>query len=888
MEVNKIVTVVLKKDDISPAEDAYQWNYGQILRIQGGNLPKAVEVHFSLSETSGTSVTRIGTTTDGVTEAPIPDNLLENNNCSQDYTIYAYIYLEDGTTGRTEYEIAIPVKARTKPEVPGTPEEPELFRETIQAVNDAADRAEQAEQNAKASATEAGKYAASASESAAAAEKTKEDALKEVGEKKREAIEAIQEQEETSVGKITTHTDDEIQRIQNQTAESKGELEQTITNAGVSKEELDESIQTASNTKTALDKSTELAGTAKTELDTSTQKAGEAKTALDGSAKTAGEMQETLGATVKQAGALDTSLSEKIETGTQLKTDLVASGEKAVQDIQNAGSEQLGKMQTVAEEFTADREQITKNKEDIAGLSEKIYNTDIEEEVSGAQIVAEDSAEGRGLRNLKVYGWSKQQTTTGAQLFPTITPSTEVKSGITVEYMEHGKIQISGTAEKTMDFMTPTFELLAGTYTLSMGVKIDNALIRCTLSTNEGLPFFDILNNGASKTETTTDNMELYLLLRVYGGKTIDLTIQPMLNAGTSPLPWEPYTGGQPSPSPDYPQEIVSAGAGGEVEVTICGKNLFDGNTNISKTQYYKLPIQMKNGAKLTMSFIGVGTGTGSAKAYCRDSRGKFCGTMFFFDIKSGVNKYSSTKICNGGEERIYFYGTDFSHFFENIYDIQIEINGTATDYKPYYTPQSLSISTPTGFPAIPVDTDGNYTDADGQQWIADYVDFKRGKYVQNVGTMDLNDMQWRKDDNYISSSTVLQNFKGEANRAVLPFARWACNYGGDCFFLDNNGVVYFGAEFSKRFLTLELFQAYLQERDSIIFYQLVSPIERDLTPEEIQVYQSFITYAPTTIVENDADCHMELGYVADPKAYIDKKFAELSAAIITSASEAE
>lgn len=143
-EVNKIVTVVLKKDDISYADEAYQWNYGQILRIQGGNLPKVVEVHFSLEETSGTSVTRIGTTVDGVTEVPIPDSHLENNNCSQDYTIYAYIYLEDGTAGRTEYEIAIPVKARTKPEVPGTPEEPELFRETVKAVNDAADRAEQA------------------------------------------------------------------------------------------------------------------------------------------------------------------------------------------------------------------------------------------------------------------------------------------------------------------------------------------------------------------------------------------------------------------------------------------------------------------------------------------------------------------------------------------------------------------------------------------------------------------------------------------------------------------------------------------------------------------------------------------------------------------------
>lgn len=352
----------------------WQHDYGQILRITGVDLPKAVEVQFSLRDKGGDTLTRIGTTVDGVTEVKVPDSFLKNENCTQNYLIYAWIYVTNDTSGNTEYQIILHMKSRPKPEEP-TEEplpEPNIFHETVEAVNAAADRAEQAKQNAKASAIEAGKYAASASESEVAAKKTKEDALKEVGEKKQEAIEAIQEQEETSVGKITTHTDDEIKRILNQTAGSKRELEQTITHADASKKELDESIQTASDTKTALDKSTELAGTAKTELDTSTQKAGEAKTDLDGSAKTAGEMQETLSATVKQAGALDTSLGEKIKAGTQLKTDLVASGEKAVQDIQTAGSEQLGKMQAVAEEFTANREQINVNKEDISILKEEM------------------------------------------------------------------------------------------------------------------------------------------------------------------------------------------------------------------------------------------------------------------------------------------------------------------------------------------------------------------------------------------------------------------------------------------------------------------------------------------------------------------------------------
>lgn len=370
--MDNIVIVVPSTPTYGKAPKVYQYNYGQILRIQGLNLPKVAEVHFSYNETYGDSVTRIANTKDGVTDVPIPDSFLENNDSKTDYTVYAYIYLEDGTSGETVCKIDIPVKARSKPEVPGTPEEPELFRETVKAVNDAADRAETAEQNAKTSETEAGKYATSASKSAVAAEKTKEDALREVGEKKQEAIEAVQEQEETSVGKIINHTDNEIQRVQDQTAESKGELEQTITNAGVSKKELEHSIETAGTSKTALDKSVELAGTAKTELDTSIREADEAKTALNGSAKTAGAMQETLSETVKQAGTLDTSLGEKIETGTQLKTDLVASGEKAVQGIQTAGSEQLGKMQAVAEEFAADREQITTNKEDISSLKEEM------------------------------------------------------------------------------------------------------------------------------------------------------------------------------------------------------------------------------------------------------------------------------------------------------------------------------------------------------------------------------------------------------------------------------------------------------------------------------------------------------------------------------------
>ena len=480
--------------------------------------------------------------------------------------------------------------------------------------------------------------------------------------------------------------------------------------------------------------------------------------------------------------------------------------------------------------------------------------TGAEISASGNPAIMPDTLKNNPMNEMKVFGWSKQETTKGKNLFDF---SRLVSDGVNVMDSDNQTITVPARTNntgynQTLRDLCPG--ITPGTYAFSAK--------RSNPESGNGSYFLEAgldfpFNVPTELTDALLDNHIAWYNNPDSEVENVISEIQ--IEIGTEATDYEPYTGGQPSPSPDYPQQIVSAGNSGEVEVTICGKNLFDGNTDISKTQYYKLPIQMKKGAKLTMSFIGVGTGSGTAKAYCHDSEMNFCNTVFYFHVKSGVNKYSSTITCSGREKNIFFYKTEFTKLFEKIYDIQIEINDVATDYTPYRESQSLSISIPTRLPAIPVDSDGNYTDANGQQWISDYVDLKRGKYVQNVGTMDLNDMQWRKDDNYISSSTVLQNFKGEANRVISSFVRFAYNYGGDCFFLDNNGAVYFGTEFSKRFSTLELFQVYLQEHDSIILYQLAEPIECDLTPEEIQAYKNLVTYAGTTIVENDAECYMEV-----------------------------
>ena len=241
--MNNIVQVILDCTYPEANKKVWQYDYGQILRIQGGKLPKAVEIHFSLEQSRGNSVTRIGTTQDGITEVPIPDALLEVDK-TQDYSIYAFAYIEDGTSGNTEYRIRIPVRTRPKPEIHDTPEEAELFREAIKAVNDAAGRAGASEQNAKTSETEAGRYAKEAKENAQETAQTKENALEEIGEKKQGAISAIKKQEESSIGNVTEHADTEIQRIQNQTSEFKSELESTIEQAAKKAiEEIQESLQ---------------------------------------------------------------------------------------------------------------------------------------------------------------------------------------------------------------------------------------------------------------------------------------------------------------------------------------------------------------------------------------------------------------------------------------------------------------------------------------------------------------------------------------------------------------------------------------------------------------------------------------------------------------------
>lgn len=137
----------------------YQWDYGQVLCINGLTLPAAFQVHFSNNPRSGTTTTSIGQ--DG--QVVIPDVYL-----TKGLPVYAFIFLHNSEDdGETEYVITIPVNARPQPtdEEP-TPEQQSEINQLIAVLNDGVERSETAADSAQASATAS---AASAEESAGSA-----------------------------------------------------------------------------------------------------------------------------------------------------------------------------------------------------------------------------------------------------------------------------------------------------------------------------------------------------------------------------------------------------------------------------------------------------------------------------------------------------------------------------------------------------------------------------------------------------------------------------------------------------------------------------------------------------------------------------------------------
>lgn len=272
-----MVIANFKNDSHPIVYGASQWNYGEVLRIQGLNLPKAVEIHFSLEKTAGQAIPRIGTTKDGVTDVVIPDSLLENEGELQDYFVYVWIYLTDATSGRTEHSLSIKVKARSKPEIPGGDDNADPFREAIEEVNSAAERAESAEKQAGEYAEQTKSDAQQTTQDRQEVEKLVESvsgigeqvqAVKEYkdqaqtaatnallseqkSEQAKEAALQAQARAESAEGKAEQHALEvagdkaEVERLATQVRQDKSSVEQAVQRVGNTAQQAEQSINTA-------------------------------------------------------------------------------------------------------------------------------------------------------------------------------------------------------------------------------------------------------------------------------------------------------------------------------------------------------------------------------------------------------------------------------------------------------------------------------------------------------------------------------------------------------------------------------------------------------------------------------------------------------------------
>lgn len=404
-----ITAVFTDNSDYARATGLWQWDYGQRLRIEGLKLPAAVEIHFALTEQSGDAITRVGTTKDGVTEVVIPDSLLENQAAGATYEIYAWIYLADKTSGETIKRISMQVKRRPKPEAFDAPEDAELFREVIEAVNASADRAETAREGAeaaqKAAETAASKIEGEISGAGQIAEQVKQDA--EAVAKDKQAVSQMAT-ETTQNAQKAAEAAQAAERSSTAAKEAQTAAESAEAGAESAAEEVERDRVEVSETHKAVEQLREV-------VDTDRQAVAADRRAVENTAlqfgqfaqsaiNAVGQAQEAAVQAVSAEGQRQTTAVQ--QAGTQAVSDVTAAKTEAVQAVTTEGDTQTKRVQDAAAGIVADREQIAANKAGIEALSQKKADAIIET-AQGETMTLTDSSD-KLFRGLRVFGKSTQ------------------------------------------------------------------------------------------------------------------------------------------------------------------------------------------------------------------------------------------------------------------------------------------------------------------------------------------------------------------------------------------------------------------------------------------------------------------------------------------------
>lgn len=356
------------------------------------------------------------------------------------------------------------------------------------------------------------------------------------------------------------------------------------------------------------------------------------------------------------------------------------------------------------------------------------------------------------------------------------------------------------------------------------------------------------------------------------------------------------------TPSPENPVPIVSAGDGGELQLNLLGKNLFDASLIASKTA---------GGATLTNNGDGSFTVSGTGQLSERfESKYEILKSdvaqLFTVGRVYGLRKreadrptYPYFRMTIDGKTEA-FDGFDLTKsILDNLRFIRLEFIGPAGSeiisgvvkpmvyqcgdnvWEPYKTPQSLTLSTPNGLPGIPVKSGGNFTDVNGQQLVCNYADFGSGKIksrclhkiLSSSDAIGKNAGTYNQEDRFYwpSGYTFLGKLFSMCNRLTID--EWGT--GDNCigFGEGTTKSVYFRLQ---GITSVEEAKSYLDQNPIEFVAAIKEIIETDIPAEELAAYRALTTYDGTTVVSTaEPVAGIEVSYVADTQKYIDKKIEE-------------
>ena len=872
----KIVTAKFTDERKTDVFDVCQWDYGQVLRIEGLKLPKMVEIHFSLQETAGEAITRIGTTKDGVTDVIIPDSMLENKGAGGTYKIYAWVYLTDADSGSTEYKVTIHVKARSKPEVPGGGDNPDIFHEAVLEVRKSAEKAEEAQKQAEGWAhgredlperaeDNAKYYCGKASEDA---KKTAED-RKEV-ERLVESVSGIDEQvakveklsKDAQEAATQAGTSAEQAELHKQAAETASSAAQTAAQeTEADRTSVEKTKETVENLSTQVQKNKESVDKTTQDFNLAAQ---QALADVNNAGQTQTERVQTAGATaVENIKIAQNTATQAVETAKAEAIKTVADKGKEVLEAipnfdvkldtkldKNLGTEHAGKALVIGEDGNVVPGEV--QTEGVGDVADAIVNT-----ATGDLLVIKDST-GRKNKGFEMTGKTEQASTTGKNLFlhgielgtysaqtPDKAESDNTRCRITepIKINEgfNGIISIFGNYQMYVRTFKNN-QLVAESGFLN-SYKLDN-----TLNT------FDLITAVIRKANNVAFKDDEIKQIKI------------QLEKGTTATAYEPYTGCKPSPSPEYPQEIMNAGRYNEdtgkyeVDVKVTGKNI--------------------------VNIPDFGADTPDTVKECYISKNICISAQEKADVSKSIWRFKALH-KDGSIEHITdaalpgcFYATEENPIVSITYraayitsgaykGIMVEYGTAATKYEPYKE-KTLTLTSDR-----PITKWDKLVEQDGQiGWL-----YKSEIINKFDGKSNRISMGAKKGEVQHFSVEFKNTPKGNGNADIyvdkyraVQTSFTMTEFGVCCNW--NDGIKYFSAP-NINITNTEEFKAWLSENPLTLEYETETTEFVPLPQEQQEAIRALQTYYPTTVVSNSEDAEMQLSYVADTKNYTDRKIEQ-------------